>query len=661
MYWLQEDNNVDASSLGNVKGSLEYMNDLLSSIKEGMNPKTIEKFFLKLEEEATKANAVVTTQFKSLQNDLQNTIFNVYSENLKIYGFQQSEITNFVTTMASQLERAIPFTTENTKQALILSKAMGITAQEMGTYYGTLMKAGLSQESSNELLKNVYTKARQFGLDSKKLTDSVTSNIQKASMYNFKDGIDGLTKMAANSQKINLDMSYAFTAAEKLRDLDTVMTSASDLQMLGGAFSQMADPLSMYSMALTDTEKLQNTMGKALSQYVEMDKKTGMIKIQSTEAMLLMKEAAGSFGLSYEQAFDMASKFQKQNLFEKYLSTTTLSEEQKNLVYSFGEMVKNNSGGFDLKVKIPGQDAMVNVQNLTAKQLEELQKAQDDSKKGPEEVAKDQLSVLKQIDNSLKDIQLSGARGAFDKSKDIIDMNKFRAEKIDYTNLKDEMSLAGETLMTEYYNTFDNANLLFKDAVKNSETFISNLSDVIKTTITAAGGIAEALAQLIKGDSNAALTTTINTFNQAYTELKTTFDSLNLDLDTLNTKLKDFLKNITGETDIETVLDILPDTVKQKLGIASLNPTSTVIGTPPSSPIQNINDVTSLKQTNINQNATISGGAEITIKLDSGNVNEEILSKLVDSNDLKNKVEGIVTERLSQAWSRKIENDGYNS
>ena len=661
MYWLQEDNNVDASSLGNVKGSLEYMNDLLSSIKEGMNPKTIEKFFLKLEEEATKANAVVTTQFKSLQNDLQNTIFNVYSENLKIYGFQQSEITNFVTTMASQLERAIPFTTENTKQALILSKAMGITAQEMGTYYGTLMKAGLSQESSNELLKNVYTKARQFGLDSKKLTDSVTSNIQKASMYNFKDGIDGLTKMAANSQKINLDMSYAFTAAEKLRDLDTVMTSASDLQMLGGAFSQMADPLSMYSMALTDTEKLQNTMGKALSQYVEMDKKTGMIKIQSTEAMLLMKEAAGSFGLSYEQAFDMASKFQKQNLFEKYLSTTTLSEEQKNLVYSFGEMVKNNSGGFDLKVKIPGQDAMVNVQNLTAKQLEELQKAQDDSKKGPEEVAKDQLSVLKQIDNSLKDIQLSGARGAFDNSKKIIDMNKFRAEKIDYTNLKDEMSLAGETLMTEYYNTFDNANFLFKDAVKNSETFISNLSDVIKTTITAAGGIAEALAQLIKGDSNAALTTTINTFNQAYTELKTTFDSLNLDLDTLNTKLKDFLKNITGETDIETVLDILPDTVKQKLGIASLNPTSTVIGTPPSSPIQNINDVTSLKQTNINQNATISGGAEITIKLDSGNVNEEILSKLVDSNDLKNKVEGIVTERLSQAWSRKIENDGYNS
>jgi len=656
MYWLQEDNNVDASSLGNVKGSLEYMNDLLSSIKEGMNPMTIEKFFLKLEEEATKANAVVTTQFKSLQNDLQNTIFNVYSENLKKYGFQQSEITNFVTTMASQLERAIPFTKENTQNALILSKAMGITAQEMGTYYGTLMKAGLSQESSNELLKNVYTKARQFGLDSKKLTDSVTSNIQKASMYNFKDGIDGLTKMAANSQKINLDMSYAFTAAEKLRDLDTVMTSASDLQMLGGAFSQMADPLSMYSMALTDTEKLQNTMGKALSQYVEMDKKTGMIKIQSTEAMLLMKEAAGSFGLSYEQAFDMASKFQKQNLFEKYLSTTTLSEEQKNLVYSFGEMVKNKSGGFDLKVKIPGQDAMVDVQNLTANQLKQLGDAQKDSLKGPEEVAKDQLSVLKQIDNSLKDIQLSGARGAFDisKDKDIIDMNKFRAESIDYTNLKDEMFLYGKTLMTEYYKTFDNANLLFKDAVKNSDAFITKLSDVIKTTIITAGGLAEALALLIKGDSNAALTTTINTFNQAYTELKTTFDSLNLDLDSLNTKLKDFLKNITGKPDIKTVLE--------NLGLASLNPTNPVFvpPLPPPPPIQNINDVTSLNQTNINQNATISGGAEITIKLDSGNVSEETLSKLVDSNDLKNKVTDIVTERLSKDWTRKIQNDSYS-
>ncbi len=652
MYWLQEDNNVDASSLGNVKGSLEYMNDLLSSIKEGMNPKTIEKFFLKLEEDATKANAVVTTQFKSLQNDLQNTIFNVYSENLKKYGFQQSEITNFVTTMASQLERAIPFTKKNTEEALILSKAMGITAQEMGTYYGTLMKAGLSQESSNELLKNVYTKARQFGLDSKKLTDSVTSNIQKASMYNFKDGIDGLTKMAANSQKINLDMSYAFTAAEKLRDLDTVMTSASDLQMLGGAFSQMADPLSMYSMALTDTEKLQNTMGKALSQYVEMDKKTGMIKIQSTEAMLLMKEAAGSFGLTYDQAFDMASKFQKQNLFEKYLSTTTLSEEQKNLVYSFGEMVKNKSGGFDLKVKIPGQDAMVDVQNLTANQLKQLGEAQKDSLKGPEEVAKDQLSVLKQIDNSLKDIQLSGARGVFDKSKDIIDMNKFRAERIDYEKLKGEMSLAGDTLMTVYNKTFQEANLLFSDAVNNSETFISKLSEVIKTTIIAAGGIAEALAQLIKGDSNAALTTTINTFNQAYTELKTTFDSLNLDLDTLNTKLKDFLKNITGNTGIKTVLE--------NLGIASLNPTSPVFvpPLPPPPPIQNINDVTSLNQTNINQNATISGGAEITIKLDSNNVSEETLSKLVGSNDLKNKVTDIVTDMFSQDYSRKIVNDG---
>lgn len=664
MYWLQE-GGTSSDDLSNVKGSLEYMNNLLSSIKKGLDPQYVEKFFLSLEQSATIANAKVTGQFKSFQADLQNTIFNVYSKNLKTLGFQQSEITDFVTTMATQLERAIPFTEEITKNALTLAKAMNVTAAEMGGYYATLIKTGLSQEASNQILTNVFEKGRKYGLDTKKLTETVTQNIQKAAMYGFKDGIDGLTRMAAQAQKLNIDISYASDAASKFRNIEDSVASAANLQMLGGAFAQFGDFFSMTNMALNDTEELQNQMGKVFSQYVEIDKETGQIRRSSSTAQLQMAEAAKEFNLSYEQAFDMGSKFYKENLFENFLKTTGLSEEQKSLVYTFGEMVKNKTGGFDLKVKLPGQDEMVDATKLTAEQLKQLEEAQKDSQKKPEEVAKDQLSVLRNIELTLKDIELSGARTAFTKkgetgkpiSEELVDVNRYRTTQMDYSVLIKNMEAIDESILNTYTTTIKVANATFDDALKNSEPFITKMGEIIKIGIDAVGDLAEALGKILKGETTEGINETISAFKTASESLKTTFGDINIELNGLDGNFKNLFNTLKdGKTGL---FEGLEENTKKYLGITGndesmATPKNIIPEIPPSS-IEKIQE-TALS---IPTEGTINHKYEdqkITIEFTSNipGIDKAYLEKFVDKNTLNAEIISTLNQIKTKDYTEQL-------
>ncbi len=65
MFWqtVNETPESDPLNFSNVIGSTEFITKMGEAIKSALDPRITEKFFLKLEEDAKKANASISNQF----------------------------------------------------------------------------------------------------------------------------------------------------------------------------------------------------------------------------------------------------------------------------------------------------------------------------------------------------------------------------------------------------------------------------------------------------------------------------------------------------------------------------------------------------------------------------------------------------------------------
>ena len=66
--------------------------------------------------------------------------------------------------------------------------------------------------------------------------------------------------MARKATEINLNMSQAAAFADKVSTVEGTITTGAQLQVLGGPFAQMADPIGMLYESLNDMEGLQDRM-----------------------------------------------------------------------------------------------------------------------------------------------------------------------------------------------------------------------------------------------------------------------------------------------------------------------------------------------------------------------------------------------------------------
>ena len=77
--------------------------------------------------------------------------------------------------------------------------------------------------------------ARDYGINVGKFMKDIGSNIKMLSSYNFKDGVEGFSRMVAKAQALRMDVSQTFSLSEKLLDPETAIETAAGFQMLGGA------------------------------------------------------------------------------------------------------------------------------------------------------------------------------------------------------------------------------------------------------------------------------------------------------------------------------------------------------------------------------------------------------------------------------------------
>ena len=232
------------------------------------------------------------------------------------YGFTAEEYSKAMAGMADMTGRGTYRRSNEDVKSAIGLKRMGIEGEALGMFD----TFGQSMQSMDTYFGKLYGKAGKSGLSFKKMTDAIKNNLKLAQTYTFSKGIDGLQKMAETSTRLKYNMSEVAKLADKVSTVEGATKAAANLSVLGGEFTQFANPMGMLYEGLNDFEGLNDRMVKMFSDMAYWDKERRQINISGFDRQRI-KAASEAMGVDASQMMNIAMNSQREKMVESQVGS----------------------------------------------------------------------------------------------------------------------------------------------------------------------------------------------------------------------------------------------------------------------------------------------------------------------------------------------------
>ena len=88
-----------------------------------------------------------------------------------------------------------------------------------------------------------------------------------------------MSKMVQRSMEFRMNMQSVFGLAEKVWNPDSALETVANLQMIGGAYQDLNDPIKLMYMATNDVEGLQDAIIGAAKSLVTYNREQGRFQV----------------------------------------------------------------------------------------------------------------------------------------------------------------------------------------------------------------------------------------------------------------------------------------------------------------------------------------------------------------------------------------------
>lgn len=375
---------------------------------------------------------------------------------------------------------------ETTRKQLLLNDAQAegfvqankLVGQETTNKFMDTIINGMGGQVSavQGAISKAYATAAKQGLNAQKFSKKVAENLSMANRLNFRNGIDGITRMAAMAEKFGLSMKSVETAAGQFMEFDSAIEHSAHLQMLGGSIgAAFGNPLENMYESMYDPEAFAKRMEDAMKGMATFDAKKGYATISPMNQEIL-RNYAKEMGLNAEEVVANAKKMAevryKETKFAPELDRYSGNGKDKEARRNF---ILNNS-----QVTPEGQ-LQVNGKNINEITEEEWSNMMAFDGKSDTDILKDQALHLKSIDEVItgnaSSIVASFAKGlALDKNAQNIIQN---IDKVG-TNLQkvsENLGIATNGVLTKILNWIDKNGSFLKsiaDGVIGVSKFLAN-------------------------------------------------------------------------------------------------------------------------------------------------------------------------------------------
>lgn len=279
------------------------------------------------------------------------------------------------------------------------SKSTGIDGLGLAAQFENF---GIGIEKTGDHLGKMFSDASKSGINLNKYADNVAKNIRIAQNYTFKDGIKGLESMAKKATALKLDMQQIANFAEKVNTVEGAIEASAKIQVLGGPFAAMSDPMGMLNEALNDIEGLGDRQIKLLSQFGHLNKATGEVTVGSFDKYRI-RAYADATEQDYSALMEQVHTATKQREINKQIESSAVAS---NFDKELKEYIKNTGVIKDGKVGINTPDGF--------KTLDQIDPVKD--KEYLKQMSQGQSEDIKQIAIDLRSLvdKRSGVAKAYE-------------------------------------------------------------------------------------------------------------------------------------------------------------------------------------------------------------------------------------------------------
>jgi hypothetical protein len=198
---------------------------------------------------------------------------------------------------------------------------------------------GSTSERAMELLGLNYIRAANSGIDTTKASDTFVKNMSLANSLNFRNGVDGISKMSILSEKVKLNLQNVASVADKFNTIEGAIENSARMQVLGGVGATMfGNPMDMLYKSLADPEALFKDMVDLFSQQATFDRRTGEA-VLSPYQQALIREQEKILGIAPGEGVQSAKQQARLRNIEEEWRRTSLStyravtsEEERDLI-----------------------------------------------------------------------------------------------------------------------------------------------------------------------------------------------------------------------------------------------------------------------------------------------------------------------------------------
>lgn len=395
------------------------------------------------------------------------------------YGVSLEEAFGFMRKFAEATGINRVFLKDEIKDLSAIAKATGLGVEATGEMYAKMELLGMSTSDFHKYVTGVRIEAVALNLNVGKLLKTINDLQPAFRGLNFREGMNGLTKIVEKAQALRFNLDNMRNLANKVFNPEGAVELAARLRILGGSFARIADPFALMMKGQTDAAGLMEDVMGTFSGLATKTKE-GIFTIPPVQQALI-REAAEAMGENADNMIQGVIQMAKQqDILKRVRLGPMMTKEDRDLIANLAE-----AEGGEYKVRVNAEGLRVAVQDLTPSMLRGI-KAYRESE---EMVSRNRMNIMEQLRNLYQQFLVALAP-VFQKIYDALMKSNL------LKTLGDKMTEFGNWLgkkIEEVINSgalvkfFDDTKTVIESLVKiltGEETFTEKVKTVLKDVFT---------------------------------------------------------------------------------------------------------------------------------------------------------------------------------
>ena len=275
----------------------------------------------------------------------------------------------------------------------------------------------LGVKDTMEYIQTASKSSLELGLNSKTTISLVAANVKLLNQFGFKDGIEGLTKMAQKAQSLKMEFSMVTGLATKVFSPEGAMELAANLSSVGGAFGAMNDPLKLMYMATNDMNGLQDALAGTVKGLAVFNQATGRFEVTGAN-LRQVRGIADATGQDFDKLANLAvNAAQRMSAASELMSTgLVMGEDDREFLTNMAQM-KDGKMVIEVPTSLQKQlgGSTVALESMSGAQRDILLNQREAFKKmSAEEIATKQVSAIENIN---RDVSFIAAKARIEAGK----------------------------------------------------------------------------------------------------------------------------------------------------------------------------------------------------------------------------------------------------